>query len=736
MPSYVDHLYLNQVQLISALLENRASAPGSGAAGQVYYNTADSSFRGYNGSIWARLDNVYNNASDILSTGTNGILNASLVNGNIVTVASGKLSSAAPGTLAIAGDVTGTLSSSTVARIRGTNVTAGASAVNQTLLYNGTNYVPTILNISMTGDVVVNSTAISSATPLAINVTGIRNNAIPALSTGALRWTGSAWTFDNASYLTTAVTSLNGTSGAITLQAGTGIGISGTSTIQISNNGVTSLVAGSNISVSEATGAVTVNVSATPSFTSVTTNQFTLNSQSLTYNATLSIPTDIVTKQHLDNYSIGLRDWKESVRVATTASLTVTAANSTLPTATLTSTTNGAISIDGVALNVGDRLLVKNQSTNLWQNGIYIVTTQGTASVPFVLTRASDFNSMGGSGNISAGVYVYVSEGSTNQRTGWVLSNADSALTTLGTSAIDFVQFQGASLYSAGAGLSLSGGQFSITDTSVVAGTYGVSTPGATQAIPVFTVNSRGQLTSASSYLTSTITHVGTIAQGTWQGTTIATGFGGTGLTTYTTGDMIFASATNTLSRRAIGTNGQVLRVASGLPSWGAVDISNASSVTGILSVSNGGTGLSTAPSNGQILIGNGTGYTLGTLIEGNGISIVPGAGSITISTQAKYYETTWNTTATPATAITTGPYAGSGFFQITFTHNLSTTNLVGTLVDNATGEEYIATLFSSGNLNVASPTFGSTTQATFRFSANGWSAINTNKTFTVRIKG
>lgn len=54
--------------------------------------------------------------------------------------------------------------------------------------------------------------------------------------------------------------------------------------------------------------------------------------------------------------------------------------------------------------------------------------------------------------------------------------------------------------------------------------------------------------------------------------------------------------------------------------------------VTGVLPIANGGTNTSSAPTNGQILIGNGTGYTLGTLTEGSNITITNGAGTITIS--------------------------------------------------------------------------------------------------------
>jgi hypothetical protein len=71
----------------------------------------------------------------------------------------------------------------------------------------------------------------------------------------------------------------------------------------------------------------------------------------------------------------------------------------------------------------------------------------------------------------------------------------------------------------------------------------------------------------------SSITTLGTIATGVWSGTAIATTKGGTGLTSYTTGDILYSSATNTLSRLSAGSNGQILTLASGVPTWAAAPI-------------------------------------------------------------------------------------------------------------------------------------------------------------------
>ena len=97
------------------------------------------------------------------------------------------------------------------------------------------------------------------------------------------------------------------------------------------------------------------------------------------------------------------------------------------------------------------------------------------------------------------------------------------------------------------------------------------------------------------------ITGLGTIGTGTWNGTKIGTGYGGTGITTYTTGDLLYASASDTLSKLTAGTAGQILTISSGVPAWGTsasniVDLGGGdTSVTGILPITDGGTGASTA---------------------------------------------------------------------------------------------------------------------------------------------
>lgn len=106
---------------------------------------------------------------------------------------------------------------------------------------------------------------------------------------------------------------------------------------------------------------------------------------------------------------------------------------------------------------------------------------------------------------------------------------------------------------------------------------------------------------------------------------------GGTGFSNYAVGDLLFAGTTNTLSRLADVATGNVL-LSGGVgtaPLYGKVGLTT--HVSGILPVGSGGTGLATVPSPGQILVGTGTGYATTEITPGVGIGVSSGAGTIQI---------------------------------------------------------------------------------------------------------
>lgn len=121
-------------------------------------------------------------------------------------------------------------------------------------------------------------------------------------------------------------------------------------------------------------------------------------------------------------------DVKESVRVATTANITL----------------SGTQTIDGVSVSAGNRVLVKNQSTGA-ENGIY-------ACAAGAWSRTADADA---SAEVTAGMFVFVAEGTVNADSGWILTTDDAI--TLGTTALTFTQFSGAGQITAGAALTKTG---------------------------------------------------------------------------------------------------------------------------------------------------------------------------------------------------------------------------------------------------------------------------------------
>jgi hypothetical protein len=165
---------------------------------------------------------------------------------------------------------------------------------------------------------------------------------------------------------------------------------------------------------------------------------------------------DAATKNYVDSVATGL-DVKASVRAATTPA-----------SGNIATLAGGAPStLDGVALNANDRVLVKNQTTGS-QNGIYTVQTVGTGANG-TWVRATDADT---SAEVNAGLFTFVEEGTVNADTGWVLTTNNPI--TLGTTTLTFTQFSGAGTYLAGAGLTLTGTTFAL-DTTVAVRKYATS---------------------------------------------------------------------------------------------------------------------------------------------------------------------------------------------------------------------------------------------------------------------
>jgi hypothetical protein len=307
--------------------------------------------------------------------------------------------------------------------------------------------------------------------------------------------------------------------------------------------------------------------------------------------------TDLVNKQYVDYYAAGL-SWKEPCLVASTANIP---------------TLSGLLTVDTVTLAAGDRVLVKNQSTAS-QNGIYTVSaTAWTRSV-----GADDWNEF-------IGAITFIVQGSQGG-SAWYCTAQPGG--TLGVTALNWSNFSVSSSYTAGTGLTLAGTQFSITPVGT-AGTYGSAS-----SVPVFVTNASGQVSSVtnttialngnqitsgtigSSYLTGSytgITGLGTLANltvtnpivgsVTGSAATASSATTATNIAGGATGSLPYQSAASTTTFLAAGTNGQVLTLASGVPSWATPTTGTVTSVGGTGTVS--GISLSgTVTSSGNLTLG------------------------------------------------------------------------------------------------------------------------------------
>lgn len=177
-----------------------------------------------------------------------------------------------------------------------------------------------------------------------------------------------------------------------------------------------------------------------------------VNSSKITSVSLPTAATDAATKGYVDSVANGL-DVKASVRYATTANVAGTYNNGA---GTITAGSNGAFSIDGQVPTAGDRILLKDQSTTT-QNGVYTVTTVGSGSAAYVLTRTPDADA---ASEITGGAFVFVEEGTANADNGYVFTHNGEP--TLGTDAITLAQFSGAGQITGGDAITKTGNTLAV----------------------------------------------------------------------------------------------------------------------------------------------------------------------------------------------------------------------------------------------------------------------------------
>ena len=386
-------------------------------------------------------------------------------------------------------------------------------------------------------------------------------------------------------------------------------------------------------------------------FTNIATTTGTITTQPSGAN-------DIVNYLALQSYAVGI-SWKAPVTAATTVNITL----------------SGTQTVDTVVLVAGNTVLVKNQ-TNTAQNGIYKVNA-GAWTYATGCTTWEQY--------VSALVFV---EYGGQAGSAWYCTAQPGG--TLGTTAMTWSNFSAAANYTAGTGLTLSGFQFSITPVGT-AGTYGSATQ-----TPGFVTNASGQVTSVTNTtITPAIGSITGLGAGvaTWLATpssanlafavTDETGSGSlvfatsptlvtpilgtptsgnfsTGTFTWPTfnqnttgnaatatlattatnlaggaaGSLPYQSATATTAMLGAGSNGQVLTLAAGIPSWATPTTGTVTSVSftgGLISVATATTtpALTVAGTSGGIVyFSSATTWASSALLAANALMVGGGAAT------------------------------------------------------------------------------------------------------------
>ena len=472
------------------------------------------------------------------------------------------------------GGSTFTLGSTSISLGSTTTTVAGLSSVTSTTFVGA-------LTGNVTGNVSGSAGSVANGLTFGTNLTA---------SVGSSPYNGSAAATISLSATPTGITSING----VTMpSSGSFITSATTSLPNVTSVNSTTIPSSATLLTSASTASVLTSVGSLNGLTIAATQTVSMGGNKITNVGTPTADSDAATKLYVDSTAQGI-DWKASVRAATTANGTLASAYA-----------NGSV-VDGVTLATGNRILIKDQTTGS-ENGIYTVNASGAP------TRAVDADT---AAEIVASFAVFVEEGTDNADSGFVLTN--NGTVTVGTTALTFTQFTGLGQVTAGTGLTKTGNTLNAVGTA-----------------DRITANA-DSIDIASTYAgQSTITTLGTVATGTWNGSVIAGLYGGTG----------------------VANSGKTITLGGNLTTSGA--FATTLTATGTTSV--------TLPTSGTLLT-----------TAGSGSSLTFGTGSLSLAgnlTTSGAFATTITTTATTSVTLPT-----SGTLVNTAVATLSSLTSVGTI--------------------------------------------------------
>ncbi len=501
---------------------------------------------------------------------------------------------------------------------------AGTTRFNSTLgvheFFQGGSWV------SFTGGTVT-SVAVSGSTGLSVSGSPITTSGTITLTLGTELQGLSALSANGLTTRTAAGTyasrTLTGTAGNIVVTNGDGV--AGNPTINLATAGtpvtnffgqfttdtfgrVTSTAAATAGNITTALGYTPVNKAGDTMTGALNMGGFGITNMAAAVNGS-----DAVTKNQLDAATSGL-SWKQAVAVATTANITL----------------SGLQTVDGYAVQAGDRVLVKNQTTAS-QNGIYVAVNGGA------WTRAADMD-VAAEFPDSA---VFVQQGTTQADTAWVQTTDN---VTVGTSNISWIQFSGSGTYTAGQGLTLSGNTFSLSSpvSTTLGGTglssigsanqiLGVNTGGSALEYKTVTAGTGVSVTPAAGSITIANTGVTSLVAGTGISVSAATGAVTVSNTGVTSVNIATTSAALTVGGGPV-TNTGTLTV-NAQADINALASFNTSTGIAVRTATNTWALRAIAGTTNQIAVTNGDGVAGAPTIALASNPVLPGTGSVVVPT-------------------------------------------------------------------------------------------------------